>query len=283
MARGSLRQRLARSQSPAARWLVALLRSARYTLRDGVPVRIWQSRDGLFHHRAPEAAFVSTELHEQAYAAVEAAVRDHWLHGGGLGPGDVVVDVGAGIGDEAIVFSRMVGPAGRVVAVEAHPRTFACLARTVALNGLANVQAVHAALSDRDGTLRIAFGESYLTSRVGDLAAADAGADADAADVPAMTLDGLLDAAGIERVDLLKVNIEGAEAPMLRASSLDRVRRIAVSCHDFIADGSADPSLDTLRTFEEVRGLLAAAGFRLRTRFDDPRPWIRYYLYGDRR
>jgi FkbM family methyltransferase len=278
-ARGSLRQRLVRSQSPAARWLVAVLRSARYTLREGVPVRIWQSRDGLFHHRAPEAAFVSTELHEQAYAAVEAAVRDHWLHGFGLEPGDVVVDLGAGIGDEAIVFSRLVGPGGRVVAVEAHPRTFACLARTIALNRLDNVQAVHAALSDRAGTMRIVFGDSYVSSRVD--APDDVGADA--VEVPATTLDGLLDAAGVERVDLLKVNIEGSEAPMLRASSLDRVRRIAVSCHDFIADGSADPSLDTLRTFEEVRGLLAAAGFRLRTRFDDPRPWVRYFLYGERR
>lgn len=273
-----LRQRLARSQAPAARWLVALLRSARYTLRAGAPVRIWQGRDGLYHHRGPEAAFVSTELHEQPYAAVEAAVRDHWLHGASLRPGDVVVDVGAGIGDEAIVFSRLVGPAGRVVAVEAHPRTFACLERTVALNRLDNVRAVQAALCDRAGTLRMAFGDSYLTSRID--APMDAGGGVD---VPAMTLDGLLDACGLEHVDLLKVNIEGAEAPMLRAGGLDRVRRIAVSCHDFIADGSADPALDSLRTFDEVRGLLAAAGFRLRTRFDDPRPWIRYYLYGERR
>ena len=42
-------------------------------------------------------------------------------------PGDTVVDVGAGMGDDTLVFSRMVGPSGRVFSFEAHPDTFRCL------------------------------------------------------------------------------------------------------------------------------------------------------------
>ena len=42
-------------------------------------------------------------------------------------PGDTVVDVGAGMGDDTLVFSRMVGPSGRVFSFEAHPDNLRCL------------------------------------------------------------------------------------------------------------------------------------------------------------
>lgn len=54
--------------------------------------------------------------------------------------------------------------------------------------------------------------------------------------VPSVTLDHLLAQYGIEQIDLLKVNIEGSEqqafAGMLQTINL--VRNVAVSCHDFI-------------------------------------------------
>jgi hypothetical protein len=54
-------------------------------------------------------------------------------------PGDVVIDIGAGVGEETLSFSRAVGPKGKVVCVEAHPRTFRCLQKLVRYNQLVNV------------------------------------------------------------------------------------------------------------------------------------------------
>ena len=39
-------------------------------------------------------------------------------------PGDIVLDVGAGTGTEALPLSQLVGDKGKVVSIEAHPATF---------------------------------------------------------------------------------------------------------------------------------------------------------------
>lgn len=58
-----------------------------------------------------------------------------------LAPGDTAVDLGAGFGAHALAFARTVGPAGRVLAVEERPTLFDALARTLADNGVGNVDA----------------------------------------------------------------------------------------------------------------------------------------------
>jgi len=69
--------------------------------------------------------------------------------------GDVVLDIGAGTGTEAVRLSRLVGPTGQVIAVEAHPATFAVLAKVSAANRIHNITPVEAAVADVAGTLRI--------------------------------------------------------------------------------------------------------------------------------
>jgi FkbM family methyltransferase len=189
-------------------------------------------------------------------------------------PGDTVVDVGAGAGEEVELFSRLVGPGGRVYAVEAHPATFAALEARCARAGLDNVVAVHAAASDRAGTVSFSDDESYLENRITD--------GKGALVVPAMTLDELLDGWAVERIDFLKMNIEGAEEAALRglAGSAPRVRHLAVSCHDFLADRGGDPANRTRAAVERV---LAGYGFRVTVRRrSDRRHWTRPYLYGTR-
>src|SRR4030095_12023579 len=53
--------------------------------------------------------------------------------------GDVIVDVGAGVGEETLPFSRAVGDEGTVFCIEAHPRTFRCLQKLIHYNRLHNV------------------------------------------------------------------------------------------------------------------------------------------------
>src|SRR3954465_2529443 len=58
-----------------------------------------------------------------------------------LRPGDTFVDVGANIGYNALFAARIVGPAGRVVALEPAGDNFAVLQRNIQVNGLGGVEA----------------------------------------------------------------------------------------------------------------------------------------------
>jgi FkbM family methyltransferase len=204
----------------------------------------------------------------------EELARDLFFQEYTPGPGDTVIDVGAGAGEEVELFSRLVGPAGRVYAVEAHPATFAALETRCAEAGLDNVVPVHVAASDRAGTVSFSDDASYLENRIT--------TDRAGLAVPALTLDELIERWQLAQVDFLKMNIEGAEEAALRglARSAPRVRHLAVSCHDFLADRGGDPAN---RTSAAVRRLLGGYGFAVTgRRRGDRRHWTQSYLYGAR-
>ena len=48
--------------------------------------------------------------------------------------GDVVMDIGAGVGEEVLMFSREVGELGKVICVQGHPRTYSCLEKLIKYN-----------------------------------------------------------------------------------------------------------------------------------------------------
>lgn len=189
-------------------------------------------------------------------------------------PGDTIVDLGAGVGGEARLLSRLVGPSGRVISVEAHPRMFNCLQRTIELNNLSNVTPVHRAMMGVRGIAfiedRTAYGGSGMT------------ADADnSLPVLCEPLGDLVARLEIDRIDLLKMNIEGAELTVLESARelLPRVANLVVSCHDFKADRGGP---DWQRTYNGVRTLLTEAGYELQHRPNDDRPWIPFYVYASR-
>src|SRR3954471_11158565 len=160
-------------------------------------------RDGHWVNRQPEATIVSPTVHTTSYAAFRRWVIDNWCWGYLPQAGDTVIDVGAGVGEEAVIFSRLVGPTGRVISIEAHPETFACLEQTVRLSRLGNVTPLQVALSDRDGTANIASGDSHLTSSV-----VKGGRGIE---VAARSLDSIAAELRLREIALLKMNIEGAE------------------------------------------------------------------------
>ena len=71
----------------------------------------------------------------------------HFLWGYTPRAGDVIVDIGAGTGEELHGFVRAVGPSGKVVAVEAHPRLCVLLERLCQANDWRNVVVVNAAIT----------------------------------------------------------------------------------------------------------------------------------------
>ena len=67
--------------------------------------------------------------------------------------GDTVLDVGANIGQSALVAACVAGPAGRVVSFEPNPAAFAGLAATIKASGFQNITSVPLAVSNRLGTV----------------------------------------------------------------------------------------------------------------------------------
>jgi FkbM family methyltransferase len=188
--------------------------------------------------------------------------------------GDVIVDVGAGRGEDTLTFSRAVGETGRVIAIEAHPLSFAILKNFCQLNGLHNVTALHLALMDQSGAVRIIESASAWVEN-----AVDYGDGPSNVKVQAATLDDICKEQGLSDIDFLKMNIEGAErfALLGMSSTFPRVRDICVACHDFRWEWGHG---EHFRTRAFVERFLVDQGFEITSRWDDPRTYVRDHVYG---
>jgi len=185
-------------------------------------------------------------------------------------PGDVVVDIGAGVGEETLSFSRAVGPLGKVICVEAHPRTYHCLEKLVQYNSLTNVICVHRAIADiPDATAMIIDSKTYVGNRLSSVKGKP---------VQATTVDALHRELSLGRIHFLKMNIEGAERLAIRGMSeiLKQTEVVCISCHDFLAMRSGD---DSVRTKNEVRHFLQESGIKIFERTAG-RPCIRDQVWG---
>jgi FkbM family methyltransferase len=125
--------------------------------------------------------------------------------------GGVFVDVGANVGTYAMVLAHHVGPAGKVIAIEPHPVTFARLAFNRAASGAGQAILVAAAAGASDGELLIETdGENLGASHV-----VTGTASANAVKVPSLRLQRILEQAGLATTDTLKIDVEGFEDRVL--------------------------------------------------------------------
>jgi len=200
---------------------------------------------------------------------------DYWFHVYKPRSGDTIVDIGAGRGEDVYAFSRAVGPAGRVWAIEPHPVSFAVLGKLCELNRLTNVTRLNYACMDRTADLQIETLPVWESNYV-------RGGDATASSHPVqgVRFDDLAAEHGIRRIDYLKMNIEGAERLALPGCelALARTRHVTIAAHDFRAARGEGAHF---RTLDFVRQFLAAAGFEIAMR-EDPRYYVPYHVHGTR-
>ena len=130
-----------------------------------------------------------------------------------LKPGMVFVDVGANDGYYTLFAARRVGASGRVVAVEPSSRERVNLQRNLDRNGFGEVRVVAAALGAAAGEadLRLAQGVHSGHNTLGKFAHDDVVA-ASLERVRVTTLDTITAELGLDRVDFVKIDVEGAEA-----------------------------------------------------------------------
>ncbi len=135
------------------------------------------------------------------------------LYGELIEPGEVIWDLGANTGIHSLLFARLAGPTGKVVAFEPLRVNVEQIERICALNGVANVHVVAKAVSSSSGTARFHIG---MHDKQGSLVGIGS-ESGNVVEVPCMTLDQAL--AECNGVDFVKIDIEGAESQALEGFS----------------------------------------------------------------
>ncbi|HUE95064.1 MAG TPA: FkbM family methyltransferase [Longimicrobiaceae bacterium] len=167
----------------------------------------------------------------------------------------MVLDVGASIGVVALLAARI---GCRVLALEPERANFERLRANVALNGLP-VETLRVAVTDHRGTETLRVLPPHRRGHHTLAPAADAVATQT---VPCTTLDDLLERHGLERVDLLKVDVEGAE-PEVFAGAAGALERGA--CRRIVFEVARGPLERMGHGAEEVLRPLRSAGYSIRT------------------
>jgi FkbM family methyltransferase len=131
-----------------------------------------------------------------------------------LSPGSVFVDAGANIGIYSLAASKLVGETGQVLAFEPSAQSFPVLERNIALNRLTNVRAFPSALAQDTGRAWLHRGPNSSLNSLGKDPSWEEGGEA----VVTETLDKVLNQPGIRRVDVIKMDVQGAEELVLRGA-----------------------------------------------------------------
>ncbi|MDA8300749.1 MAG: FkbM family methyltransferase [Actinomycetota bacterium] len=139
-----------------------------------------------------------------------------------LRPGATFVDAGANIGWFSLLAAGLVGPTGRVVAVEPNPLNCDLARRSVEDNGFGNIEVFTVALSDQTGT--VALETDGSNGRIVPVDSPPPQPVRVNFVVAARTLDSLLKDAGVTHVDVVKLDVEGAE-PLVLAGAAEMLAR----------------------------------------------------------
>ncbi|MGH2637631.1 MAG: FkbM family methyltransferase, partial [Actinomycetota bacterium] len=211
-----LQQRGLASLGARTRAVVARLSGDHYTIDvDGVTVR-----GSLIHHGRYLRVLTQQGLGSHLF---QVGVFEQ-----ALSQGMLVVDCGAHIGLHTVLAADRVGPEGTVIALEPDPVNLDALRSNVEANGVADrVEIVEAAASDRPGSVRLHLDSNLdvsmrATSSIdprggfpGAVRDRVGGSDSlrSSVEVRGVTLDEVI---GDRRVDVAKIDVEGAEAEVVR-------------------------------------------------------------------
>lgn len=128
-----------------------------------------------------------------------------------LGQG-VFVDVGAHIGKYTVMVGNQIKGKGRVIAIEPDPKNFAVLQKNIQLNSMENVFSFNVAAASKEGE-RDFFVDSFNTGH--STFYGEGQRRFRKIEVACQRLDTILAAYGVSRIDLLKIDVEGAEEGVL--------------------------------------------------------------------
>jgi len=176
-------------------------------------------------------------------------------------PGMTFVDVGANVGYYSALASSIVG-GGRVIAYEPNPYAFERLQAWIQANQVNNVTPVFAALGAKQGTIKTHFYET--DNHTASLVPPADPATQETTAVEVRTLDAEADRLGLDRIDVMKIDVDGYESEVFRGAAglLTEGRINAILCefsaHWLAQVGSSNDELEQLFT---SRGYIKRAVF----------------------
>lgn len=154
------------------------------------------------------------------------AVADH------LSANGTFMDVGAHIGYYSLWAATIVGPRGHVISIEPNPQTLPKLKGNIEASNARMVSVWPVACADKESTLQFyaAPGSNTGESSFSKENASQEGAAPMAYSVQARPLDAIVKEAKLERVDVIKIDVEGAEFEVLQGASktLDTFRPVLI-------------------------------------------------------
>lgn len=178
-----------------------------------------------------------------------------------LKTGCVFMDVGANEGYFTVLGAKYVGSTGRVFAVEPQQRLISVIQENLALNEFTGVTVSNVALSDENNTSELYLSPATNSGASG-LSEPSSHYRAQKQEVTVKRLETLLDELGLERVDVMKMDIEGFEYEAILGSQevfkQKRIKALAIEMHDDrIRRRGKDPT--------QVIRFLESAGYRRET------------------
>lgn len=167
--------------------------------------------------------------------------------------GDIVLDVGASVGGFTISVAPKVGADGVLVAIEPEPNNSICLEKNT--SKLNNVRIVRKYVSNHKGKEKLCVARKYRKEL-------GIPADNEYIEVQTDTLDSIVSNLEIERVDFMKMDVEGAELEVIeRAEKTLKITKKVVVAAYHLRDGK--------KTWPKVQQLLKMRGFKVRVTPDE--------------
>jgi FkbM family methyltransferase len=151
-----------------------------------------------------------------------------------LSKGDVYIDCGGHIGLFAIVGARLVGETGRVFSFEPTPLSRSVLEKTVPLNNYQNIVTVRAEAVSRTSGIATFFDTGTEISNANSLVKTDK--QGGSLEVKTVSLDGFVNEHGLQRIDCIKMDVEGSEMDALLGAKqvIEKYRpAISLGLHPF--------------------------------------------------
>ena len=165
----------------------------------------------------PDAGFLQEIIFDKCYTK---------QLGFDIHPGDIVVDLGANVGIFTIMASLAAGR-GRVIAIEAEAHNYDFLCENIRANRLSNVETQRMAVSDRGGFVELHLSGAGSSSIVPALVEVHG-----TQEVESISMDKMFSRFNLDRVDFLKMDVEGAEFGIFKdAEWLNHVTKISMEVH----------------------------------------------------
>ena len=173
-------------------------------------IRIKTCRHGRFMYYANDAYIGRSLDHYGEYSEDEVMLWQQFVK-----PGMTAMDVGANIGPLTISLAKMVGPTGRVLAIEPQKQIFQMLIGNLALNELTNTVCMNGAAGDKIANLRVPKVDYSLVANFGGVPMlVNPDSDSDLM-VPLFTIDSLK----LSQIHFIKIDVEGMEQEVVEGAA----------------------------------------------------------------